>query len=74
MTSVLPPLSRMHRLLRFSLIFLALVYSSAKMKLFASFDAKVDGHNAVLDGREKTLEAVKGRLVQESANVLGNAR
>ncbi|KAF5379835.1 hypothetical protein D9615_005764 [Tricholomella constricta] len=47
-------------------------HMTAKMKLFASFDAKVDGHNAVLEGREKTLEAVKGRLVQESANVLGN--
>ncbi|KAF8071554.1 hypothetical protein FPV67DRAFT_881494 [Lyophyllum atratum] len=47
-------------------------HMTAKMKLFASFDAKVDGHNTVLNGREKTLEAVKGRLVQESGNVLGN--
>ncbi|KAG6918421.1 hypothetical protein DXG01_014600 [Tephrocybe rancida] len=37
----------------------------SKMKLFASFDAKIDGHNNVLSEREKALEAVKARLVQE---------
>jgi len=41
------------------------------MKLFANFDAKVDGHNAVLGEREKILDGVKARLVQESGNVLG---
>jgi hypothetical protein len=42
-----------------------------KMKLFASFDAKVEKHNAVLDEREKALDGVRARLVQESGNVLG---
>ncbi|KAG6839487.1 hypothetical protein C0991_002184 [Blastosporella zonata] len=46
----------------------------SKMKLFASLDAKVDGHNQVLSEREKALEGVKARLVQESAHVLGHAR
>jgi hypothetical protein len=41
------------------------------MKLFASFDAEVEKHNAVLEEREKTLDGVKARLVQESGNVLG---
>ncbi|KAG6861622.1 hypothetical protein C0995_014061 [Termitomyces sp. Mi166 len=48
--------------------------ASSKMKLFASFDAKVDGHKNVLAEREKALEGVKTRLVQESAHVLGHAR
>lgn len=42
------------------------------MKLFASFDAKVDVHNGVLDEREKVLDGVKKRLVQESGSVLGS--
>jgi len=41
------------------------------MKLFTSLDAKVDMHNTVLDEREKVLEGVKARLVNESGNVLG---
>jgi hypothetical protein len=41
------------------------------MKLFGSFDAKVEKHNAVLDEREKALDGVRARLVQESGNVLG---
>lgn len=41
------------------------------MKLFASFNEKVEKHNAVLDQREKTLDDMKARLVQESGNVLG---
>lgn len=44
------------------------------MKLFASFDATVDAHSAVLEEREKVLDTAKGRLVHESANVLGNGR
>jgi hypothetical protein len=44
---------------------------STKMKLFASFDAKVEKHNTVLDEREKALDGVRARLVQESGNVLG---
>lgn len=44
------------------------------MKLFASFDAKVDAHNTVLDEREKALDGVKERLVHESGNVLGRGR
>ena len=61
--------------LRFNIIFLTFILfsatHSAKMKLFANFDAKVDGHNAVLGEREKILDGVKARLVQESGNVLG---
>ncbi|GLB44797.1 hypothetical protein LshimejAT787_1801340 [Lyophyllum shimeji] len=49
-------------------------HMTAKMKLFASFEADVDGHNAVLSARARNLEAVKDRLVQESANVLGSGR
>ncbi|KAG6817232.1 hypothetical protein H0H87_011289 [Tephrocybe sp. NHM501043] len=47
-------------------------HMTSKMKLFASFDDKVDRHNNVLSEREKALEAVKGRLVKESAHVLGH--
>jgi hypothetical protein len=41
------------------------------MKLFASFDKKVDMHNNVLEEREKVLVGVRERLVLESGNVLG---
>lgn len=44
------------------------------MKLFASFDSKVDAHNSVLNDREKLLDGVKERLVNESGNVLGPGR
>jgi len=41
------------------------------MKLFASFDKKVDMHNNVLEEREKVLVGVREKLVVESGNVLG---
>jgi hypothetical protein len=44
---------------------------STKMKLFASFDEKVDVHNNILEEREKVLVGVRERLVLESGNVLG---
>lgn len=41
------------------------------MLLFASFDTKVQSHNAILEDREKVLSSAKARLVKESETVLG---
>ncbi|KAH0585616.1 hypothetical protein H2248_008844 [Termitomyces sp. 'cryptogamus'] len=49
-------------------------HMSSKMRLFASFDVKIDGHQNILADREKALEGVKTRLVQQSAHALGHAR
>ncbi|RDB25757.1 hypothetical protein Hypma_006257 [Hypsizygus marmoreus] len=45
-------------------------HMTSKMKLFATFDAKVNDRNAVLEQRTKTLAEVQGRLVKNTANAL----
>ncbi|KAF9068665.1 hypothetical protein BDP27DRAFT_1326726 [Rhodocollybia butyracea] len=48
---------------------LRLLYRT-KLKLFTSFDEKVDAHNSVLLDRAKVLESVKAKLVAQSGSIL----
>lgn len=52
-----------------SMVDLHLLYRT-KLKLFTSFDEKVDAHNSVLLDRAKILEGVKAKLVAQSGSIL----
>ncbi|ESK95932.1 hypothetical protein Moror_961 [Moniliophthora roreri MCA 2997] len=46
-------------------------HMETKLKLFASFDAQVTNHKAVLEDRARLLDGVKQRLVSNSQTILG---
>ncbi|KAF5391857.1 hypothetical protein D9757_001815 [Collybiopsis confluens] len=46
-------------------------HMSAKLKLFTSFDEKVEAHNTVLRERAKVLDSAKSKLVAQGGNLIG---
>ncbi|KIK63587.1 hypothetical protein GYMLUDRAFT_259312 [Collybiopsis luxurians FD-317 M1] len=46
-------------------------HMSTKLKLFASFDEKVEAHNIVLGERAKVLDGAKAKLVSQGGNLIG---